>query len=70
MGVCVLVVGRSKVSDTKNHGDISVEEIIVKSSNVGSVKIAMMLPVAKLVNTLRDLGFGEKTKIGLPGPGL
>jgi len=50
----------SRISDTKNHGDITVEQVIVKSSNIGSAKIARMLPARKFVNTLRSLGFGEK----------
>jgi len=60
-------IGRSRISDTKNHGDISVEQVIVKSSNIGSAKIAMKLPAKKLVKTLRSLGFGSKTNLELSG---
>jgi len=57
----------SRISDTKNHGDITAEQVIVKSSNIGSAKIARMLPAKDLVKTLRSLGFGEKTAIELLG---
>lgn len=60
-------IGGSRISDTKNHGDISVSEVIVKSSNIGSAKIAMMMPAKTLVKSLRGLGFGEKASIPLRG---
>lgn len=60
-------IGGSRISDTRNHGDISVSEVIVKSSNIGSAKIAMMMPAKDLVSSLRDLGFGEKAAISLRG---
>jgi cell division protein FtsI (penicillin-binding protein 3) len=60
-------IGRSRISDTKNHGDITVSEVIVKSSNIGSAKIAMKLPAKKLAYTLQNLGFGKKTDLTLRG---
>lgn len=60
-------VGGSRISDTENHGDISVSQVIVKSSNIGSVKIAMKLSAKKLRGTLKELGFGSKANISLPG---
>ena len=60
-------IGGSRISDTKNHGDISVSEVIVKSSNIGSAKVAMMMPAKTLVKSLRGLGFGEKADIPLRG---
>jgi len=39
----------------------------VKSSNIGSAKVAMLLPAKALARTLRDLGFGQKAKIPLRG---
>ena len=65
-------IGGSKISDTKNHGDITVSEVIIKSSNIGSAKVAMMMPAKTLAKTLGKLGFGEKTAITLRGqqPGL
>ena len=60
-------IGGSRISDTKNHGDISVSEVIIKSSNIGSAKIAMMMPAKDLVKSLDNLGFGKKTEIPLRG---
>ena len=63
----VFYIGRQKISDTKNHGDMTVSEIIKKSSNIGSAKIAAMMEPRYLVNTLDKLGFGKKTVIELRG---
>ena len=60
-------IGRSRISDTKNHGLISVSDVIKKSSNVGSAKIAMMMEPIDLYNVFKDLGFGETNKLKLSG---
>lgn len=63
----VFHIGRQKISDTKNYGDMTVSEVIKKSSNIGSTKIAAMKDPRYLVNTLDKLGFGKKTQIELRG---
>lgn len=60
-------IGRSRINDTKNHGEISVSEVIKKSSNIGAAKIAMMMQPIDLYNVFRDLGFGETNKLKLTG---
>ncbi len=60
-------IGRSRINDTKNHGVISVTQVIEKSSNIGSAKIAMMMEPRDLYDTYRELGFGETNKLRLPG---
>jgi cell division protein FtsI (penicillin-binding protein 3) len=44
-----------------------VAEIIQKSSNVGTVKLALQIPAEKLWNLYSDLGFGAPPKTGFPG---
>jgi len=63
----VFHIGRQRISDTKNYGDMTVSEVIKKSSNIGSTKIAAMMEPRYLVNTLEKLGFGKKTAIQLRG---
>lgn len=63
----VFHIGRQTISDTKNHGDMTVSEVIKKSSNIGSTKIAAMMEPKRLVKTLGQLGFGQKTSIELRG---
>lgn len=60
-------IGRSRISDTKPHGEITVAEVIKKSSNIGSAKIAMMMQPIDLYNTYRSLGFGQTNKLNIPG---
>lgn len=62
-----MMIGRSKISDTKDYGELTVSEVIRKSSNVGSAKVAMELAPRYLVKILDDLGFGHSADIGLQG---
>jgi len=60
-------IGRSRISDTKPHGEISVSDVIKMSSNIGSAKIAMMMPPRDLYDTYRGLGFGSTNGLKIPG---
>ncbi len=60
-------IGRNKISDTKDHGDISVAEVIQKSSNIGAAKIAMLMEPKDLYQVYRDLGFGSRNKLKIQG---
>ncbi|MCB0348503.1 MAG: transpeptidase family protein, partial [Bdellovibrionales bacterium] len=46
---------------------LTVTEILAKSSNIGTTKIAFQLGDKKLYKSLRDFGFGEKISEDLPG---
>ena len=65
-------VGRNTIRDTHNYGLLTVAGVIEKSSNVGATKIALALSKNALWQTLRRAGFGNTTKLGLPGesPGV
>jgi len=60
-------IGRSRINDTKPHGEITVSEVIKMSSNIGSAKIAMMMDASDLYDTYRDLGFGATNKLKIQG---
>ena len=51
---------------------MNVHDILMKSSNIGSAKMALMLGDEKFYEYVRRFGFGERTGIALPGeiPGL
>ena len=53
--------------DVHPYGNLKVREIIEKSSNIGTVKIAMKLGEEKLYQYCRKFGFGKPTGIDLPG---
>lgn len=65
-------IGNSTIRDSRNLGNINLETLIVKSSNVASAKIAQALPKETMPNFYRRFGFGARTDLRFPGesPGL
>ncbi len=55
-----------------SYGLIDVTRVIIKSSNIGTTKIALSMPVEQLWKFYKDLGFGALTGLGLVGeqPGV
>jgi cell division protein FtsI (penicillin-binding protein 3)/stage V sporulation protein D (sporulation-specific penicillin-binding protein) len=53
--------------DHKHYGDLSVEDILAKSSNVGAAKLGIQLGDQRLYKYIRKFGFGDRTGILLPG---
>ena len=51
----------------KGYGDLSVQDILVHSSNIGAAKMAVMLGEQKFYEYIRRFGFGDRTGIELPG---
>ena len=63
-----LTIGPKTITDLPHRSDrLSVAEIIQKSSNIGTAKIALQLPSEQLWNLYNDLGFGAAPKTGFPG---
>lgn len=61
-------VGRDTVSDRgENFGDLSLEGMLIKSSNVASAKIALAVGHEALRDVLLRVGFGENPASGFPG---
>jgi cell division protein FtsI (penicillin-binding protein 3) len=56
-------------ADHEPHPPInwSVTDILVNSSNVGTIMIGQKLGKVRLDHYLRDFGFGKKTNVGFPG---
>jgi cell division protein FtsI/penicillin-binding protein 2 len=53
--------------DHKPYGDLTVEGIITKSSNIGAAKIGLRLGEPVLYQYIRGFGFGSRSGIFLPG---
>ena len=64
-------VGRDYVTDATtravNHGVLTVQGIITKSSNVGASKLALAMGHEQLRDMLERVGFGTDTGSGFPG---
>ncbi len=61
------VVGRRGLHDLHAYGTISFAEAISKSSNIGIARTATKLERGVFYQYARNLGFGQKTWIDLPG---
>jgi cell division protein FtsI (penicillin-binding protein 3) len=59
--------GRRQLHDYKPHGYLSFADVLAYSSNIGAVKIAERLSPEQLYGYIRRFGFGERTRIDLPG---
>ena len=57
----------STISDAHPHGLLTVNEVIQKSSNVGTVKIAMQMPAREMWEMFSEVGFGQKPTLPFPG---
>ncbi len=62
-----LTITGSTISDAHPHGVLSVNEVIQKSSNVGTVKMAMQLQPREMWEMYAQVGFGQKPQLPFPG---
>ena len=62
-----LRIGRYSISDINNYGTLSISDVILKSSNVGSTKVALSLGPERLWQLHHEIGFGSPTMSGYPG---
>jgi cell division protein FtsI/penicillin-binding protein 2 len=53
--------------DHHGYGQMTVHDILMKSSNIGSAKMALMLGDDKYYEYVRRFGFGERSGVELPG---
>jgi cell division protein FtsI (penicillin-binding protein 3) len=62
-----LTIGSATISDSHPHGLLTVNEVIQKSSNVGTVKMAMQMQPREMWNMFSQVGFGQKPQLPFPG---
>ena len=60
-------ISGSTISDAHPNGVLTVEQVIQKSSNVGTVKMAMQMQPREMWETFSQAGFGQKPQITFPG---
>ena len=62
------LIGPKPITDTHPYGNLTVSEIIQKSSNIGTAKIAMNnLSSEEMWDFYTAVGLGQAPKIGFPG---
>jgi cell division protein FtsI/penicillin-binding protein 2 len=59
--------GGATLHDHRAFSNLSVREILIKSSNIGAAKLALSVGEQKFYEYIRRFGFGERTGIELPG---
>lgn len=62
-----LTIGDRTIGDTHDYGLLTVAEVVAKSSNIGTAKIALEISPQTLYETYSELGFGRAPQIGFPG---
>ena len=60
-------IAGSTISDSHPNGMLTVEGVIQKSSNVGTVKMAMQMQPREMWEVFSQAGFGQKPQITFPG---
>ncbi|MGO2477970.1 MAG: penicillin-binding transpeptidase domain-containing protein [Pseudoalteromonas sp.] len=60
-------LGGSLVQDTRNHGEMSLREILKYSSNMGVTKVTQTVPKDYFVGLFQKVGFGSDTGTGMVG---
>ena len=53
--------------DHKPRGNLTFKEVIEKSSNIGTAKVALLLKENNIYRYIREFGFGSPTRLDLPG---
>lgn len=62
-----MTIGNASIGDAHRHGVLTVAEIIQKSSNVGTVKMALQFSPDEMWRLFDQLGFGSPLNLGFPG---
>lgn len=62
-----ITITGSTIRDAHPHGMLTVAEVIQKSSNVGTVKMAMQMERSEMWELYSQLGFGQKPQLQFPG---
>ena len=62
-----ITIGGSTISDAHPHGVLTLSEVIQKSSNVGTVKLAMQMQPREMWEMYTQVGFGQRPQLPFPG---
>lgn len=62
-----ITIGGSTITDAHPHGVLSVTEVIQKSSNVGTVKLAMQMEPREMWDMYTQVGLGQRPQLPFPG---
>ncbi len=66
-GTGKMTIGTATIGDTHANGTISVAQVIEKSSNIGTAKIALQMQPQEMWEMFTSVGFGQQPRYGFPG---
>jgi cell division protein FtsI/penicillin-binding protein 2 len=62
-----IILAGHRIHDHKRFGMLTVADILAKSSDVGAIKIALLLGPQRFYEYIRGFGFGALTGVDMPG---
>ncbi|MGH6645626.1 peptidoglycan D,D-transpeptidase FtsI family protein [Aquabacterium sp.] len=62
-----MTIDGATITDSHPHGDLTVEQVIQKSSNIGTAKLALQFQPKEMWELFTSVGLGQKPQIGFPG---
>ncbi|MBC7482430.1 MAG: penicillin-binding protein 2, partial [Rhizobacter sp.] len=62
-----VAMGGFVISDSHAHGDLTVSEVIQKSSNIGAMRMGLMFQPREMWELYAQAGFGQKPQLQFPG---
>jgi cell division protein FtsI (penicillin-binding protein 3) len=62
-----LTIGTATISDSHAHGPLTIAQVIQKSSNIGTAKVALQMQPQEMWEMFTTVGFGQQPKFGFPG---
>ncbi|MBC3884174.1 peptidoglycan D,D-transpeptidase FtsI family protein [Undibacterium griseum] len=62
-----MTIGPDTIHDAHKQGALTVAQVIQKSSNIGTVKMALQMPPKEMWEMFTTVGFGQQPKFGFPG---
>lgn len=60
-------IGKHRISDTRSHGKVNLEQLVVKSSNIAAAKVGLVLGSETLVGFYNKLALNSSTGSYFPG---
>ncbi|MGI9251479.1 MAG: peptidoglycan D,D-transpeptidase FtsI family protein [Pseudohongiellaceae bacterium] len=62
-----MMISGHEVKDILGYGDLTLSQVITKSSNIGTSKVALHIGAEPIRDVLARVGFGQVSGIGFPG---
>ncbi len=62
-----IIIEGKLLRDPRNYGQLTVSDVLARSSQVGTARLSLMMQPYQLVHLIRSVGFGQLTGVSFPG---